>query len=101
VLELYLPNAVLVPTLNKNVLQGKKQLGQYFTRLLAKDGLCGEVNSVVAQRIGRSGVFSGIYTFRWSEAGAPKALQARYTYVVVPTRAGARVLTHHSSQVPT
>lgn len=99
-LNLYLPNAVLVPTYNKDVLQGKKQLGDYFKRFLGKDGLCGKIDNVVGQRAGRAGIFSGRYTFFFRENGIPRTVHARYTYVVIPTRSGAKILTHHSSEVP-
>ena len=101
ILDLYLPNAVLVATFNKAPLQGKKQLAAYFSNLMKKDGLCGRIDGIVPQRVGKTGaVYSGLYTFQFSENGRPKAVQARFTYVVVPTRLGARVLTHHSSEVP-
>ena len=99
-LELYLPNAVLVATYNKDVLQGKPRLAAYFRTFMQKKGLCGQIDGIVPQRLGRSGIFSGLYTFRWRERGNPKTVQARFTYVVVPTRAGPRILTHHSSEVP-
>ena len=100
VLELYLPTAVLVPTLNADLLKGREQLSQYFHRLLVKDGFRAELQGVVPQRAGKVAAFSGAYTFRWTENGGPKVLPARYTFVVVPTRLGARILTHHSSEVP-
>ena len=98
--DLYLPTAVLVPTYNRDVLRGKKQLAAYFKRFLAKDSLTGTVNNVVGQRVGKAGVFSGIYTFYFRDGAMPQQVRARYTFVVVPTRLGARILTHHSSEVP-
>lgn len=99
-LDLYLPNAVLVPTYNRDVLQGKDSLRAYFQRFLAKDGLTGTVNNIVGQRVGKAGIFSGIYTFFFRDGAIPQQVRARYTFVVVPTRSGARILTHHSSEVP-
>ena len=100
VLELYLPTAVLVPTLNADLLKGKDQLTRYFHRLLVKDNFRADLQGVVPQRAGKIASFSGAYTFRWTENGRAKVLPARYTFVVVPTRVGARILTHHSSEVP-
>jgi len=106
VVDLYTENAVLVPTLNPGVLQGKRQLAAYFEKFLSKQDLCGRIDCVVTQSLGRADaprqgqIYSGLYTFAWIELGSPKEIQARFTYVVVPTRRGWKILNHHSSAVP-
>ncbi len=110
VLNLYLPDAVLVPTYDQNILQGHTQLRAYFRRLMAKDNLCGHVDGMVDQDLGTVRVVSGVYTFRWSEDGQEKYARARFTYVLVPesVRTGRvwasdkrwRIATHHSSEMP-
>jgi hypothetical protein len=108
VLALYAQNGVLVPTYSKSdlpgagvgVLRGHSQLVHYFRRFLGKRGLCGRVNTMVEQRFGRAVVYSGLYTFRWTDGGRPKTAKARYTYVTVSTPRGARIVSHHSSAVP-
>ena len=101
VLNLYTDEAVLVPTLGPTVLQGKAQLAPYFHRFLAKQNLRGRLDCVVTQRLGpKDQILSGLYTFAWTERGKPHHLRARFTYVIVETPKGWRILTHHSSAVP-
>ena len=92
VLDMYSNNAVLVPTYDPGPLVGKRQIASYFAGFMSKPGLCGRIDSVVAQRLGTTTVFSGLYTFAW-QGGRE---QARYTFVV----AGGKIHTHHSSKVP-
>jgi uncharacterized protein (TIGR02246 family) len=100
VLALYTPNAVLVPTYSRRVLQGHRELRAYFQRFLGgKPGLCGRIDSVINQ----GPVVSGIYTFQWTpQVGVrPQQAQARFTFVYTPTPEGWRISTHHSSGMPT
>ena len=100
VLSLYTEQAVLVPTYSRAILQGHRQLGAYFHDFMGKEGLCGTIDGLITQSIGEAQVYSGFYTFHWTEQGVPKKVGARFTYVVVPTANGPRILTHHSSEVP-
>jgi len=100
VLRLYMPNAVLVPTYDPKVLRGHPELLAYFNRFMAKEGLCGKIQSTFVQDVGRAKVLSGLYKFQFIEDGIPKSVNARYTFVIVPTRAGWRIAEHHSSEVP-
>ena len=110
VLGLYRPNAVLVATYNRDILQGHAQLASYFQRFLGKDDLCGQIDGVIEQDLGKVKVLSGIYTFRFREGGHPKAVKARFTFVLTPEniRSGRiwtgserwRIVTHHSSEMP-
>ena len=110
VLSLYRHDAVLVPTYDRNILQGHPQLRRYFEYFLQKEGLCGQIDGLVTQEEGGLKTISGVYTFRWSEDGVPKGVRARFTYVLVPegVRTGHiwasdkrwRILTHHSSEMP-
>jgi hypothetical protein len=95
-LELYVPNAVLVPTYSEEILQGHAELAGYFEEFLDKENFCGRIDEVIEQ----GPVASGTYTFRWTERGRPQQVQARFTYVFVNTPAGRKILTHHSSEVP-
>jgi len=110
VLSLYRPNAVLVATYNKDILRGHAQLASYFRRFLGKDDLCGRIDGVIEQDLGTVKVLSGTYTFHFREGGRPKAVKARYTFVLTPENvrtgriwAGSqrwRIVNHHSSEVP-
>jgi len=100
VLNMYLPNAILVATYDPNILRGHQQLLGYFNRFMAKEGLCGKIQSTYVQPIGRFKVFSGLYKFQFTEDGEIKSVNARYTFVLVPTHAGWKIAEHHSSEVP-
>ena len=111
VLNLYRPNAVLVPTYNEEVLQGHTQLRAYFRRFLGdKEGICGRIDNMITQDLGAVKSLSGIYTFQFMKDGYPQSVQARYTFVLTPEniRTGKiwasdkrwRIVTHHSSEVP-
>ncbi len=106
VLRLYTPDAVLLATYDKNVLRGHRQLLPYFRRFMSKPGLCGEIQSTYVQNLGRAKVISGLYKFQFTKPNGnpidsvPQTVNARYTFVLVPTRAGWKVAEHHSSEVP-
>jgi hypothetical protein len=95
-LELYVPNAVLVPTYSEEILQGHDELADYFDEFMDKENFCGRIDEVIRQ----GSVVSGVYTFRWTENGRRQQVEARFTYVFVNTPEGPRILTHHSSEVP-
>jgi hypothetical protein len=99
VLRLYTPNAVLVATYNEEPLMGTPLLRSYFQKFMGKRGLHGQIDSMITQQAGSVKIYSGLYTFFFKERGQ-QAVQARYTYVVVPTPQGQKILTHHSSEVP-
>ena len=50
----------------------------------AKKALCGQIDGLVEQDLGSVKSVSGIYTFRWMERGRPKAVVARFTFVLTP-----------------
>lgn len=95
-LELYAPNAVLVPTYSEEILQGHAELAGYFAEFMDKEDFCGRIDEVIEQ----GPVVSGTYTFRWLEDGVPEQVEARFTYVFANTPQGRKIVTHHSSEVP-
>ena len=101
VLDLYADSAVLVPTYSKNILRGKAQLLGYFKKFMGeRPGMFGTIDGMVEQKVGRTRVYSGIYTFRVPSEGRVQSVRARFTYVVVPTPTGPKIATHHSSEMP-
>jgi hypothetical protein len=101
VLNLYLPNAVLVATYSDQILQGHAQLIGYFRTFMDKEGLCGKIESVRVQKACKHvHVVSGTYKFAFMQDGSPQSVVARFTYVVVKTLRGLKILNHHSSEMP-
>jgi uncharacterized protein (TIGR02246 family) len=101
VVQLYSVDAVLVGTFAKNIKQGRQQLLGYFQYFMSRKGLCGRLDSVIAQYTGNVAIASGVYTFYWvGDNGSPVEAQARYTFVFQPTGQGWEIVNHHSSAVP-
>ncbi len=89
VVALYRQNAVLVPTLSKQIFLTEDEIGRYFVDLLLKKG----AKVVVHDYVTHGGVENGFYTFYLADG---TRLGARFTLV---SRWG-KVQTHHSSALP-
>jgi uncharacterized protein (TIGR02246 family) len=104
VIDLYSPDAILLPTVSDDVRTTKEERRQYFIDFLKKQPQ-GTLDEYHIRLIGRDALGlpdavsnQGIYTFELRESGAK--VQARYTYNYV--RDGGRWLIkkHHSSAMP-
>ena len=105
VLALYAPNAVLVPTFSRTILQGVPQLGAYFAEFLARPGLrCRIDNQIVQELSPEIQVISGDYSFSQldpNRRGKRSIIRARFTFALVWDPVGQwKIATHHSSQRP-
>jgi hypothetical protein len=101
VLDLYNPRAVLIPTFSPKILQGHAEIAEYFRTFMSREGLCGQIDSVIQQGHTDIVSISGLYTFGWYENGMPAQGQARYTYVVSHAHTPSwQIVTHHSSAMP-
>jgi hypothetical protein len=89
-----------LPGAGLGVLIGRVHLVGYFDRFMGNQDLCGTIDTVITQDLGAVTVYSGTYTFNWIEYGRPNSGRARYTYVVVMTPEGPKIVTHHSSELP-
>ena len=104
VIDLYAPDAILLPTVADDVRTTKEERRQYFIDFL-KNEPQGELDEHHIRLVGRDSLGlpnavsnQGIYTFELKAAG--KKVQARYTFNYV--REGERWLIkkHHSSAMP-
>lgn len=105
VVNLYADNGVLVPTVSNSVRSTRDGLLDYFTNFLELEpqGAIDEhgVRLEAMDEAGRASVISnsGIYTFTFGANG--KKVQARYTWVYKLVGDEWKILSHHSSQMPT
>ncbi len=110
VTSLYDLNAVLLPTIAADIRTSHEGIEQYFIQLMQKPGIhvttWGEehvqfvgVDTQGPEQLPRSGtlVISGNYSFVWDEGDLP----SRYTFVWDVLCDDPKILTHHSSVVPT
>ncbi|RLC33107.1 hypothetical protein DRH13_00240 [Candidatus Woesebacteria bacterium] len=99
IVELYSPNAVLLPTFEK-VKKGRGEIAGYFENLMQKEGLCANIDSITTKSLGNGLATSGIYTFKFLENGEPQTQRARFTYVFKPHDGNWLIESHHSSVIP-
>ena len=102
VLDLYDPEATLLPTFSPNITVGRFALNAYFEGLLSRDSLCvtlHEETVTVVQPAESTAVVSGYYDFAYEDAGKLLTYPSRFTFALDLKRS-APILHHHSSQIP-
>lgn len=105
VADLYADDGVLLPTVSNSVRSTRDGLLDYFTNFLKlqPQGVIDEygIRQEAADDDGEACVISnsGIYTFTFGADG--RTVQARYTYVYKKVGDEWKILSHHSSQLPT
>jgi len=99
IVELYSPDAVLLPTFSE-IKKGRSEIAGYFEEFMQKDGLCGTVDTQHTTLIGNGLSTSGIYTFGFTEGGIPKSQRARFSFTFKPVNGSWLIDSHHSSVIP-
>ena len=97
--DYYLPDAVLLPNFDSEILNNRRSIVQYFTNLSSQSGFRTNLSteSMVLQSGPTMAVASGTYFF----FGDDKMTKARYTFVFKSTKVnGYKILCHHSSVDP-
>lgn len=101
VVKLYDNDAILLATLAAKPITTQQQRTEYFTTLTAKPKLTATVDEEYVTLLDEdSAVVSGLYTFRFEDAGKTVAIPARYTFVYEKKHGQWMILEHHSSKVP-
>ncbi len=96
VVELYTPNAVLLPTKENGPYIGRPEIRRYFEKFLLDDPV-GKIDSrAIVRAPCNIGVVAGLYTFTLSSGTVP----ARYTYVYIYQDGHWLISHHHSSAQP-
>lgn len=99
VLELYAPDAILVPTLSNEVRDCEDSRRSYFENFLANDGLVCDIE-VFKKRVSRklgTVVVGGLYTFALRENGSQRIVPARFLFTFEQIDDRWLITGHHSS----
>lgn len=99
VLELYAPDAILVPTLSNQVRDCDDSRRNYFENFLANDGLMCDIQ-VFKKRVSRklgTVVVGGLYTFVYREGGEQRVVPARFLFTFERIDDEWLITGHHSS----
>ncbi|MFZ4541387.1 MAG: SgcJ/EcaC family oxidoreductase [Rickettsiales bacterium] len=101
VVKLYDKDAILLATLAAKPLTTQEQRTEYFTKLTAKTKLSATVDEEHVKLLDEdNAVVSGLYTFRFEEAGKNIEIPARYSFVYEKENGQWMIVEHHSSKVP-
>ncbi len=94
--SLYEENAILIPTISKQICHCRGEIEDYFVHFLAKrpQGLIIEAN---IRHYGQIAINSGVYSFIFDDASV---VQARFTFVYRWHGTHWLISEHHSSQLP-
>lgn len=100
IVRLYSDEAVLWGTFSDTLRDSPGLIREYFEKLLEKDGLRVEWGTMCTRSCDGFHLYSGTYAFSYVEA-KPVTVPARFTFVIGRDKdVGFRILTHHSSLVP-
>ncbi|WP_207178222.1 nuclear transport factor 2 family protein [Methylobacterium indicum] len=100
VLDLYAPDAILVPTLSDDVREREDSRRRYFEMFLANEGLsCGITvqKGRVSARLGTV-VIGGLYCFTMVREGRTEIVPARFLFTFEEIDGRWLITGHHSSQ---
>ncbi|WP_019605990.1 nuclear transport factor 2 family protein [Teredinibacter turnerae] len=101
-LNLYDPNAVLIPTFSNRILNTPEKLRDYFERLGSRPELSIALHekTLIIQEL-QSQVYNlgGIYNWRFAVDDELLNFEARFTYVLDFSKPNP-IVHHHSSQIP-
>ncbi len=101
-LGLYDRHAVLIPTFSNRMLNTNDKLREYFEKLGSREKLSialHEKTLIVQEFENKIFTLSGIYTWRFIVDGELLNFEARFSYVIDPSKPNP-ILHHHSSQIP-
>lgn len=101
-LELYDPQAVLIPTFSNRLLNTPDKLRDYFEKLGSREELSIALHekTLLTQPLGGDmHALGGIYNWRFMVDGELLNFEARFSYLIDLARP-APILHHHSSQIP-
>lgn len=99
VATLYSDDAVLLPTLSKEVRHSQSAIRDYFSHFLALKPRA-EVLQQTIRSYGQVATNSGLYKFFTEIEGAEHVVVARFTFVYRRDGDAWKIVDHHSSMLP-
>lgn len=100
IVNLFDPEAILLPTLMPGVLKTREERLSYFTQLMKNPNLTVTVNESHLRIINDIAINSGLYTFFFERQGKPVTIPARFTFIYQKKQQGWVIIEQHSSQIP-
>lgn len=102
ILDMYDPEAVLIPTFSNRLLNSEEKRRKYFETLASREELSIALHEkTLAVQAVRDSLYSlcGIYCWRFAVEGELLSFEARFSYMV-DLAAERPILHHHTSQIP-
>lgn len=102
ILALYSEQAVLIPTFSSRILDTPEKISRYFENLVQKPDLSlalHEKTLAVQPLQGAICSAHGIYCWRFTIDDELLSFEARFSFLIDPTKARP-ILHHHTSQIP-
>ncbi len=102
VIDLYESDAVLLPTFSSQTIRTREDRHHYFTQLASRPGLHVDLHDRSVHTtplLGALEVLQGIYRFQFEMEDIPLTFEARFSFVIDPSR-DHPILHHHSSKLP-
>ena len=101
VVNLYADDAVLLGTFSDKIRVGKDEIREYFNFFLAKKPKASVIDSKIHMIDENNITINGFYDFEVNnEAGGRSLSHARFTFVFQKQDANIKILSHHSSVMP-
>jgi hypothetical protein len=100
VLELYHPNAVLIPTFSPTICTTEEQRHAYFKNLISLPTLSISTEELISKECNKVIVISGLYTFSYLAVDRQVTVPARFSFVYKNFDGRWLIVSHHSSVLP-
>ncbi|GGJ68589.1 DUF4440 domain-containing protein [Deinococcus aquiradiocola] len=101
VVNLYSPNALLLPTVSSKIINSQEGRTEYFNGLLSRKNFMVQPQTQFVQPIAwNAAIVSGTYTFSYTDGEKTVSLPARFNFVFQKTGRTWTIINHHSSVLP-
>ena len=100
VLELYHPNAIVLPTFSPTICTNHDQLYTYFKNLITLPTLAIKTDNFLSAECNNLLINAGIYTFQYISNSQPVIIPARFSFIYKNYEDKWLIINHHSSALP-
>jgi len=100
VLDLYHPNAIVLPTFSPIICTTHDQLYHYFKNLITLPTLSITTDNFLSAECNNLIINAGIYTFQYLSNNRPVIIPARFSFVYKNYDDKWLIINHHSSILP-
>lgn len=100
ILELYCPEAALMPTLRNKIHKTRDERKEYFEFFLSFPKLHGTIISQYSRFYGNVAINTGVYKFLFLQNGLEAEIFARFSFIHKKENDRWLIVDHHSSAFP-